>query len=376
MQSADKDQACSLNSLTLCALCDQRRMLWDFWLSNIAIAHVNLCGCHNDTGVTADQRILDDEVVMLTNTLSRNSNVEVLVLRDVQFRLEGAVALGQLMVTNTTLRTIDISGSYLGTDECIALADGLRLAKVIQELIMEGCYFTRTGAMGICEALRENESCITVSFGEICSSRNQMTTSDFVELALADLRGRICFSWDAHAILSGHSLLMQPRHVKNIVLNCDTGHDIPADGFCAFLEQEGTLVDEVDLNLSYPAFNLVRKLAECLQRQNGLQALRLTRYEECNEPARKVLRLLARSLEKNTTLSALHLVSRELEEHMECNYAITSFNLPQDISRDEKQRIEALAARNTVLQDRSLHFMSEDVVVKKCWVEAFELADT
>ncbi|XP_064461840.1 uncharacterized protein LOC135372050 [Ornithodoros turicata] len=134
MQSADKDQACNLNSLTLWALCAQSRMLYDFWLSNIAIAHENLSICHNDTGVTAHQRILYDEVVMLANTLSRNSNVEVVVLGNVSFSMEGSVALGRLMVTNTAIRTIDISGSSLGTAQCIALADGLRLAKVLQEL--------------------------------------------------------------------------------------------------------------------------------------------------------------------------------------------------------------------------------------------------
>ncbi|XP_064461846.1 uncharacterized protein LOC135372055 [Ornithodoros turicata] len=409
MRSADKQQACNLNSLTLCALCIERRGVPSYLLPYTVIANRNMSRCLNHTGTTDDQSLLDDEVLMLANALSGNSNIEVLVLRDVRFSLGGAAALSQLMVTNTALRTIDISGSSLGTDECIALADGLRLATVLKEFIMEECYLTLTGAIRMCEAVRENKSCITVSFGEICSFRNQMTRSDYVELALTDPRGKIRFFWDACSaatIICAESLLMQPQHVNKIVLNGETGHDFPADGFCAFLEQEGTLVDELHFYLSDPAFNLVRKLAECLQRRNGIQALTLTCYEEYDEPAREVLRLLATSLEKNTTLSALHLVSQtsdvihcfarvirknkclnemtircdpqnitiqEMEQHMECNYAITSFKLPTASSRDEKLRMESLAARNRVLQDRSLHFMSEDVLVKKCWMKAFEL---
>ncbi|XP_064468314.1 uncharacterized protein LOC135379011 [Ornithodoros turicata] len=412
MEPADRVKIWNVSSLTLrgCTA-DQCRQLCGLLVSNTIITYLNLSGTYSRTSAYEDEydfgvesALGDEGVVMLADALSRNSTISVLVLQDVGFHQEGAAALGRLIVINTVIHTLDISRNELGTDECIALASGLQFARFLKELIIEKCDVTRSGAMRISEALLANKSCRRVSFGQVSLLKDNMSQLDCVQLALRNTPGRIQFMWDTASVLSGHILLGHPQHVKKIIVECGgRGIDFPPDRLCAFLEQDGTVVDKMRLILNNPSYALGQRLAGCLRRKNGLRCLSLRIGEGTNDATSEAL---ARGLQANTTLCSLcleanadevvrtfapvisknkvlstiwivHVISEtlthELEQHMMSNYAITEFRLPFGSSRSLKQQIETLVTRNRVLQGRSLCFVLEDTIVKKRWIKAFEL---
>ncbi|XP_064467815.1 uncharacterized protein LOC135378661 [Ornithodoros turicata] len=389
----------------------QCKQLCNLLVSNTTITYLNLSGIYRrafdnkaDYSHRRENALCDEGVLMLADTLRRAGSVTILVLRNVGFSKEGAAALGRLMVTNTVVRTLDISENELGMEECIALANGLRLARVLKEFIMEKCDVTRSGAVSILEAVRTNEPCTRVTFGNAFAFRDNMFQLDFVQVFLNNYPESMAFLWEIDVVETGQVLLTDLQHVRQIVLKCD--RDFPVDTFCAFLQHDGTVVDELRLVLDNASSYIVVQLARSLQRMSGLRSLSLLMNGGTNERAREVLEFLARALEKNATLCSLRLMVQvndvihsfaqlisksktlnsveicyaleepavhELEQSMTCNYAITEFKVRPDRSRSEKQRIEELAARNRVLQDRALCFMLEGTTVKKRWIKAFEL---
>ncbi|XP_064468333.1 uncharacterized protein LOC135379019 [Ornithodoros turicata] len=276
MQPADK--VCNLKSVTLCGDIYHDRSC-DSLLSNASITYLDLSGCvYVGYPMCCSGMLIDPFLQELANTLSRNSSVKVLILKNKGFGQEGAEALGRLMVSNTTIRTLDISRNALGTDECTALAGGLRMARGLREVIMKGCHITPTGAMAMYEALRENQFNISVVFGTGFTLTKRM-----LELDMLVPRIRREFPMNSDEMLGGSSLLMQPQHFKEITLEWNNGNYFPLDKLCTFLQQDGVLVESMSLDLSNLSRDLVQQLAGCLQRRKGIQALSVNNYGETDE---------------------------------------------------------------------------------------------
>ncbi|MFA5584325.1 MAG: hypothetical protein WDA09_08930 [Bacteriovoracaceae bacterium] len=105
--------------------------------------------------------MLDDEKTsIIANFLTNHQTIEYFDLRGNLIGDEGAIAVGNLLGTNSTpkLKTLDLSGNQIGERGATALAEGLSKNTSVKHVILYDNKFGPSGATSLAEMLKSNST--------------------------------------------------------------------------------------------------------------------------------------------------------------------------------------------------------------------------
>lgn len=191
-------------------------------------------GCRLDL---SRQSLSADTCSVLARTFLQNAIVKELLLSDCMLSEEGAIALLTGLISNTSLKVLDLKGNNLRAGGAEVLGKLLAQNNALNRLVLEW------NALGVwdeafslfCEGLASN-----VSLRHLDLRNNQISHHGASELALALKRNStlevLDLRWNNIGLLGGRSLLEAMQKNKSIVQLEMAGNNIPSDALKA-LEQ-------------------------------------------------------------------------------------------------------------------------------------------
>lgn len=353
--------------------------------------------------------IKDEGATAVARALWSNATVKTLILDNAGFGRDGAAALAEMLCNNGVLTHLNISHNPISADGCADLAGAIMCTQSLKELKMERCSAGTAGATHIVTALKENSTDLVVDFGE-CSEES-LTSPDVAVIVSEHNANRVSFRWTTGSILHIGSIPACCSKIREIHFTCETANEDAVNALCAYLRRGDVELKSLKV-LFFQALPLVCiEIAQLLAHTVALEELSF----ECQRVPTNLLKTLAISLEKNTSLRKLHVsaplhvglmesikpsqtkplaemltknktletldfgiafrcpVLKRFALALEKNYALTAFKCnTKGNTKQSLGKVQQLCSRNQLQQQQALHFVEADLLCKR-WAEAFSL---
>ncbi|KAK5809404.1 hypothetical protein F5H01DRAFT_381781 [Linnemannia elongata] len=303
----------------------------------------------------ASELIRGKEFVILAEALKTNSTLTTLYLRHSSIGSDGAKTLAEALKTNSALTTFDLYNNSIGDDGAKALAEALKTNSALTTLSLQGNSIGSDGAKALAEALKINSALTTL--GLYNNSIGSDGTKALAEALKTNSTLTALDLYNNSIGSDGAKALAEALKVNSALTTLDLYDNlIEDDGAKALAEALKTNSALTTLNLFNNSIgdNGAKALAEALKTNLALITLNLFNNSIGDNGAKA----LAEALKTNSALTTVDLYNnsigddgaKALAEALKINSALTTLDLYDNLIGDDgaKALAEALKVNSAL----------------------------